>query len=102
MPSIIVSIKLAAIGIAIAVISLLIYGYHLQDWVAIALGIVAYFFAKAALAVGIGYVWGRRDAREMKQYLADLPLQIRQDIIDNAPSDVKPHLADLVKKTPPK
>jgi hypothetical protein len=45
---IIVSIKLAALGIAVAVISILVYHYGFNNYVAIA-GIVVYIIAKAVL-----------------------------------------------------
>jgi hypothetical protein len=82
-------VNLAAISIAIALISALINGFGIQAYGAIALGIVAYFAAKAGLSVAVGYMGGRQDAQKVKQYLADLPTHVRQDLIDNAPSDVK-------------
>lgn len=82
-------VNLAAISIAIALISALINGFGIQAYAAIALGIVAYFAAKAGLSVAVGYMQGRQDAQKVKQYLADLPTHVRQDLIDNAPSDVK-------------
>lgn len=100
MPAIIVSIKLAAIGIAIAAISVLVYHYQINEWVAIGLGVVAYIIAKAVLGVAVGYAWGRQDARYVKQILPTLPNQVRQDIINNAPSDAKPRIANLLNKPP--
>jgi hypothetical protein len=41
-------------------------------------------------------LWGRQDARKLKQYFADLPPQVKQDLVDNAPSDVK----DRAEATP--
>jgi hypothetical protein len=45
---IVVSIKLAALGIAVAIISILVHHYGFNNYVAIA-GIVAYIIAKAVL-----------------------------------------------------
>jgi hypothetical protein len=96
-PTIVVSIKLVAFGIAISLFSLL-YDYGFNDWVAIGLGVVAYIVAKAILSVAIGYVWGRKDARETKAYLAKLPPKVKQDIIDNPLPDVKQRVADAINK----
>jgi hypothetical protein len=89
-------VNLAAISIAIALISALINGFGIQAYTAIALGIVAYFAAKAGLSVAVGYMAGRQDAQKVKQYLADLPPHVRQDLIDNAPSDVKDRVAGVL------
>lgn len=58
--------QLSAIGIAIAVIDLLVHhsGFiGLQEYAAIALGILA---SKAVIALPVGYAWGRQEARELK------------------------------------
>lgn len=89
-------VNLAAISIAIALISALINGFGIQAYAAIALGIVAYFAAKAGLSVAVGYMGGRQDAQKVKQYLADSPPHVRQDLIDNAPSDVKDRVAGVL------
>src|SRR5262245_51215055 len=98
MGAIIVSIKIAAIAIAVAVIILLIYGYDFPWYAALAVGVLGYIAAKAVLAIAVGYLWGQQDAREMKQYLEGLPPEVKQDLIDNAPSDVRGHVADILKK----
>jgi hypothetical protein len=97
-PFVIVTIKLAALGIAIAVISLLIYNYGFNEWVAIGLGVVAYIVAKAILSIALGYVWGRQEAREIQEYLANQPPQVKQDIIDAAPADIKQRVAEAINK----
>jgi hypothetical protein len=89
-------VNLAAISIAIALISALINGFGVQEYAAIALGIVVYFAAKAGLSVAVGYMGGRQDAQKVKQYLADLPPHVRRDLIDNAPSDVKDGVAGVL------
>lgn len=102
-PAIIISIKLAALSIALAAIYLLINRYGFQGWkeyAAIALGVLTYVVTKAVLAAAVGYVWGRRDARELKQHLADLSPQVKQDVIDHAPPDVKGLVANILKKAP--
>jgi hypothetical protein len=89
-------VNLAAISIAIALISALINGFGIQAYTAIALGIVAYFAAKAGLSVAVGYMAGRQDAQKVKPYLADLPPHVKRDLIDNAPSDVKDRVAGVL------
>ena len=96
MGAIIVSIKLAAFGIAIAVATLLIYGYAYRWYAAVAVGVLAYIVAKPVLGTGVGYVWGRQDARELKQFMAGLSPEVSQNIIDNAPSDVKERVAKMM------
>lgn len=88
-PSIIVLIKLVALGIAIAFTSNLIYGLGFNDYVAIALGIAGYFVAKAVVSIAVGYAWGRQDARELKEHLASLPRQVKQNIVDQAPQPAR-------------
>jgi hypothetical protein len=99
MSAIIVSIKIAAIAIAVGVTILLIYGYDFRWYAALAVGVVAYVAAKPVLAIGVGYLWGQQDARETKQYIATLPPEVKQDLIDNAPSDVKERVADVILKS---
>ena len=89
-------VNLAAISIAIALISVLINGFGIQDYAAIALGIVPYFAAKAGLGFAVSYMRGRQDAQKVKQDLADLPPHVRRDLIDNAPSDVKDRVAGIL------
>src|SRR5262249_28695586 len=96
--ALIVSIKIAAIAIAVAVIILLTYGYDFPWYAALAVGVLGYIAAKAALAIAIGYFWGRQNARQTKQYLEGLPPELKQDLIDNAPSDVRAHVTDVLKK----
>jgi len=69
MAAIIVSIKFAAMGIAIAVTTLLIYRSGFQRYAALAVGVLAYIAAKVVLSIGIGHIWGRQDARELKHLL---------------------------------
>jgi hypothetical protein len=97
-PAIIVTIKVVAFGIAIALISLLIYDYGFNEWVAIGLGVVAYIVAKAILSIALGYVWGRQEAREIKEFFANQPPQVKRDIIDAAPPDIKQRVADAINK----
>jgi hypothetical protein len=85
-PSVIVSIKLAAFVIAAAPGYLLVYDYGfrgpLLEWGFIALGFLVYFPIRAVLAVWVGYVWGRQDARVLRRRFANLHAQVEQDIID--------------------
>src|SRR6266851_7035190 len=98
MGAIIVSLKIAATAIALAVTILLIYGYDFRWYAAVAVGVVGYIAAKAVLAIAVGYLWGRQDGRETKQYIASLPPEVKQDLIDNAPPDVREHVAEMLKK----
>lgn len=100
MGAIILSIKMAAICIAIAVTMVLIYDYEFRWYTALALGALGYVASKSVLAVVVGYVWGRQDAREVKQQLVNLRSEVRQDIIDCAPPDVKEHVANFMKSVP--
>ncbi len=77
---------------------LLIYGYDFRWYAAVAVGVVGYIAAKAVLAIAVGYLWGRQDGRETKQYIASLPPEVKQDLIDNAPPDVREHVAEMLKK----
>ena len=96
--ALIVSIKITAIAIAVAVTILLIYGVGFPWYVALAVGVLGYVAAKGLIAVVVGYFWGQRDAREMKQWFEGLPPEVKQDVIDNAPPDVSGHVADVLKK----
>jgi hypothetical protein len=96
MAAIIISIKLAAVGIAIAVTTLLIYRSGFRWYAAVAVGVLAYIAAKVVVSIGVGHIWGRQDARELKQFIANLPPDVSQDIINNAPSDVKERVAKMV------
>jgi hypothetical protein len=60
MAAIIVSIKFAAMGIAIAVTTLLIYRSGFQWYAALAVGVLGYIAAKAVLSTGVGHIWGRK------------------------------------------
>lgn len=99
-PAIVLSIKIDAFIIAAAPPYVLIYHYGFEgplwEWGLIVLGILAYIVAKAMLAILLGYLWGRQDAKDLSQ-MADLPLGVKQDIIDNAPSDVKDRVANILK-----
>jgi hypothetical protein len=101
MGAIIISIKLVAISIAIAMTILLIYGFGFRWYTALAVGVVGYIAAKPVLGIVIGYFWGREDARELKQYVASLPPDVKRDLLDNAPTDVKERVADVLKSVPP-
>ena len=74
MAAILVPIKFAAMGIAVAVTTLLIYRSGFQWYAALAVGVLAYIAAKVVLSIGLGRIWGR---------------QVNQDIINNAAPDVK-------------
>jgi hypothetical protein len=78
-------IKLGAIGTAITFTAILAYGLGFNGYLAIVLGIGGYVLAKTAIGIAVGYRWGRHDALERKEYLAILPEQVKQDIIDHAP-----------------
>ena len=57
MAAIIVSIKFAAMGIAIAVTTLLIYRSGYRWYAAVAVGVLAYIAAKVVLSIGRGRIW---------------------------------------------
>jgi len=78
MAAILVPIKFAAMGIAIAVTTLLIYRSGFQWYAALAVGVLAYIAAKVVLSMGLGRIWGR---------------QVNQDILNNAAPDVKERVA---------
>lgn len=105
-PTVIVLIKLAALIVAAAPGYIFVYHYGfrgpLWEWGLIAFGILIYVMAKAVLAACVGFVWGRQDARELKQRVTNLHAQVQQDIIDHAPSDVKDRVTDALKDPPNK
>src|SRR5262245_52052575 len=101
MGAIIVSVKLASLLVSIALAGVLIYCYAFQWYTALALGVVAYIVGKVTIAVSIGLILGRQDAREMKQQLANLSPECQQDIIDNGPADVRDRVENVRKNLPP-
>ena len=57
MAAILVPIKFAAMGIAIAVTTLLIYRSGFQWYAALVVGVLAYIAAKVVLSIGRGRIW---------------------------------------------
>jgi hypothetical protein len=100
--AIIVSVKLAAIIIAIVLTAVLVYTYDFHWYAALALGILAYIGLKVILAAAVGLIWGQQDARAMKKSMDSLSLEQRQDVIDNTPdSDMKELLRNYYGEGPP-
>ena len=99
---IIVSVKLAAIIVAIVLTAVLVHTYDFHWYTALALGILAYIGLKVILAVAVGLIWGQRDARVMKKSLDSMSPEVRQDVIDHtSDSDVKELLRNYYGEGPP-
>jgi hypothetical protein len=89
--------KLAALGIAVALTVILIYGFQFQWFAGLAIGALGYFVAKYTVGYVIATAYAYAAGRRAGRWLASLPPDIREDIVDCAPPDVKERLTKKMK-----
>lgn len=97
---IIVTVKLVALILAVAT-AFVTYTHQFEWYTALITGVLAYVLAKPVGGLVVGYFLGREDARNVERLMKSAGPswpEIKQELIDNAPSGTNERVANLLNR----